>query len=74
MYISGKSGYINGYWVDYTSNNLESSGNTFKEIFSQYNYEGDTISTYTEDGEVLETLTGTKQASSKIVITYQAIN
>lgn len=71
MYISGDSGYINKTFVDYSSNNLRNyEDNEFKEIFSQYNYEGDTLTS--EDGD--ETLTGTKQTSAKIVITYQLIN
>ena len=68
MYISGKSGYINNTWVDYSSNNLNSyKGSQFREIFSQYTYEGDTVTS--EDGT--ETLTGTQQTSAKIVITYR---
>lgn len=71
MYIAGHSGYINNTWVDYSTNNLSQyEGKKFRETFSQYTYEGDTIST--EDGE--ETLTGTKQTSTKIVITYQLID
>lgn len=43
----------------------------FKEIYSQYAYEGDTI---TDESDELVTLTGSKQVSTKIVITYQLIN
>ena len=42
----------------------------FKEIFSQYAYEGDTV---TDEFDELVSLTGTKQISTKIVITYQLI-
>lgn len=71
MYISGGSGYINNTFVDYSSNNLEMyKDRQFMEIFSEYTYEGDTITS--EDGD--ETLTGTRQTSAKIVITYQLIN
>lgn len=84
MYISGTSGYINNTWVDYSAkyNNIENSESEgyiylnyykdrlFKETFSQYAYEGDTLTT--EDDE-LETLTGSKQVSTKIVITYQLL-
>lgn len=89
MFIAGKSGYINNTFVDYTNDHFpdengnyrnlahylekDANGNyiyKFKEIFSEYTYEGDTITS--EDGD--ETLTGTKQTSSKIVITYQLMN
>lgn len=71
MYISGEAGYINNIFVDYTSNNLEMyKDRKFKEIFSEYTYEGDTITS--DDGD--ETLTGTMQTSAKIVITYQLID
>ncbi len=70
MYISGDSGYINNTWVDYSTNYLRQyEGRQFRETFSQYTYEGDTITS--DDGE--ETLTGTKQTSAKIVITYQLL-
>ena len=71
MYIYGGSGYINNVWVDYSSNNLMKYENdSFKEIFSEYSYEGDTIEV---EGDEYETLTGTKQTSTKIVITYQLL-
>jgi len=80
MYINGSKGYINNTLVDYSGeNNLKKyRENNFKEIFSQYAYEGDTVteSTYDENGEVkdeLISLTGTKQISTKIVITYQLL-
>lgn len=70
MYISGDSGYINNTWVDYSENYLRQyEDRQFQEIFSEYTYEGDTITS--EDGE--ETLTGTRQTSAKIVITYQLL-
>ena len=76
MYISGTKGYINNVLVDYTSNNLNNyKDEKFIEIFSQYSYEGDTLTVETnDDGVAYETLTGTKQASTKIVITYQLIS
>ena len=77
MYISGESGYINNTWVDYSK---QYSGKyiylnyykdrLFKETFAQYAYEGDTLTT--EDDE-LETLTGSHQVSTKIIITYQLL-
>ena len=87
MYIYGGSGYINNVWVDYSisysgyslGNNLKESNKIylnnfenrkFKEIFSEYSYEGDTIEV---EGDEYETLTGTKQTSTKIVITYQLL-
>ena len=70
MYISGDSGYTNNTWVDYSGNYLRQyEDRQFQEIFSEYTYEGDTITS--EDGE--ETLTGTRQTSAKIVITYQLL-
>ena len=73
MYISGRTGYINNVLVDYSSNNLQNyASSTFKEIFSIYTYEGDTLTVETTDeGEAYETITGTQDTSSKIVITYQ---
>lgn len=81
-------GYINNTWVDYGRdcsglaitekdgtlknkiylNNFKNR--KFKEIFSRYAYEGDTI---TDETDELVTLTGSKQVSTKIVITYQLI-
>ena len=83
MYIAGKKGYINNVLVDYSKkysvggtnkyiylNYYE--GKSFKEIFSIYTYEGDTLTVETTDeGEAYETITGTQDTSSKIVITYQ---
>ena len=78
MYISGAKGYINSTLVDYSGdgNYLNYySDKQFKEIFSQYSYEGDTLTVETTDDDVAyETLTGTKQTSTKIVITYQLIS
>jgi hypothetical protein len=72
MYIYGGKGYINNVLVDYTSNNLMQYKNKyFKETYAQYAYEGDTI---TDENDELVTLTGSKQVSTKIVITYQILN
>ena len=72
MYIYGKEGYINNTYVDYTSNNLmQYKDRQFKEVFTQYAYEGDTVSV--GEGEELVTLTGSKQISTKIIITYQLL-
>ena len=88
MYISGEAGYINNTWVDYSKkydnivNDSKGKGlqkyiylnyykdRLFKENFAQYAYEGDTLTT--EDDE-LETLTGSHQISTKIIITYQLL-
>lgn len=95
MYINGLSGYINNTFVDFSKtysglalgttieankiylNNFKNR--KFKEIFSQYAYEGDTIteSTYNAEGDITDdliTLTGSKQQSTKIVITYQLLS
>ena len=81
MYISGKRGYINNTLVDYskefgtTSNKKYISLNNykdrkFKEIYTQYAYEGDTI---TDENDELVTLTGSKQIATKIIIIYQLL-
>ena len=85
MYISGKSGYINNTFVDYSidyGSAIENGRNDgyiflnsykdrkFKETFVQYAYEGDTLSV---EGDELETLTGVSQIATKIVITYQLL-
>lgn len=85
MYISGKSGYINNTFVDYSIDygSAIENGRTdgyiylnsykdrkFKETFVQYAYEGDTLSV---EGDELETLTGVSQIATKIVITYQLL-
>ncbi len=88
MYVSGEAGYINNTWVDYSLeyddivNDSKGKGldkyiylnyykdRLFKETFAQYAYEGDTLTT--EDDE-LETLTGSHQVSTKIIITYQLL-
>lgn len=70
LYVSGGVGYINGTKVDYTLNNLQalaSVSDSFTEIFSQYAYKGDTITS--EDGT--ESITGNVQTETKIVITYK---
>lgn len=72
MYISGKKGFINNVLVDYTSNNLLNyKDDKFKEMFTQYAYEGDTVSDET-NGEIT-TLTGSKQIATKIVIIYKQV-
>ena len=85
MYVSGDAGYINNSFVDYSIDygskikNSESNGyiylnyyknRLFKETFVQYAYEGDTLSS--EDDE-LQTLTGSQQISTKIIIIYQLL-
>ena len=42
----------------------------FRETFTQYAYEGDTLSV---EGDEMETLTGISQIATKIVITYQLL-
>ena len=73
MYIKGGKGYINNTLVDFTDNNLKQYQTyQFKEVFTQYAYEGDTISD-DSTGELV-TLTGNKQISTKIIIIYQVIS
>ena len=70
MYINGSKGYINNTFIDYSSNNLKNyKDRRFKETFTQYAYEGDTIS----DEEGIVSLTGSKQISTKIIIIYQLL-
>lgn len=79
FFVSGKSGYINNTFVDYTHvdgiiKNIvdikdwydESENHIIEESFVEYNFSGDTITT--EDGT--ETITGDKQVESKIIIIY----
>ena len=71
MYINGTKGYINNSWVDYSSNNLNQYKNDkFKEIYTQYAYEGDTVQDENDDWV---TLTGSKQVTTKIIIIYQQL-
>ena len=83
-YINGTAGFINNQFVNYSNidsdkiNNLKELKQKYddlidtgfkpyiEETFVEYNYAGDTITS--EDG--LETITGNKQALSKIIITY----
>ena len=71
--MHGTKGYINNTLVDYKSTIgdggfLKQYGDrTFTESFVEYAYEGETIST--ENG--VETITGSTQENSKIIITYQ---
>ncbi len=76
FFLRGSKGYINNTYVDYEKMFKEKSkigflemyeGKTFLESFVEYAYTGETIST--EDG--LETITGSTQESSKIIITYR---
>ena len=73
LYIKGGKGYINNALVDYTNNGLFSNGiketTQFEEIFTEYQFSGQTISD--EDGEY--ELIGDKRGSKKIVITYKVI-
>ena len=72
MYINGTKGYINKTYIDYSGNNLKTyKDRKFKEIFTQYAYEGDTI---TDENDELVTLTGSKQVSTKIIIIYQLLS
>lgn len=71
-FLNGTNGYINNTLVEYgktiPGGFLRKYGkNTFTESFVEYAYEGETIST--ENG--VETITGSTQESSKIIITYQ---
>ena len=81
MYISGGKGYINNVLVDYSSERGPSgkkkkvslnnySGRKFKEVYTQYAYEGDTIK---DENDELVTLTGSKQIATKIIIIYQLL-
>jgi len=75
MYINGGKGFINNVLVDYsaTGHNLKTyKDRKFREVFTQYAYEGDTVMDDT-NGEIT-TLTGNKQVSTKIVIIYQIVN
>ena len=77
-FLNGSSGYINNKLVDYSKDggflnyckNSNGTSKTFEESFVEYAYKGETIST--EDG--LETITGSTQESSKIIITYKLDN
>ena len=71
-FLNGTKGYINNTWVDYSDINfLKNYGSkTFEESFVEYSYAGETIST--ENG--IETITGSTQESSKIIITYKVKN
>ena len=78
-FLNGTKGYINNVLVDYSETSLTKifskpggfianyGDGTFEESFVEYAYTGETIST--EDG--LETITGSRQESSKIIITYK---
>ena len=78
FFVSGQEGDINNVHVDYTSTRTAEIDNlvefkqaydegcSIQESFVEYNFSGDTITT--EDGT--ETITGDKQAESKIIIIY----
>lgn len=71
MYISGKKAYINGAEVDYTMNNLKAlNSEVFEEQFIQYSFDGETISD--NNGEDIESITGSSRAHTKIIIRYKA--
>ena len=80
MYINGGKGYINNVLVDYSQpigqhdSRLVSLNNfqdrKFREVFTQYAYEGDTV---TNDENEIVTLTGSKQIATKIIIIYQLL-
>ena len=74
MYINGGKGYINNTYVDYTTTNYlnQYKDRKFREIFTQYAYEGDTVIDDT-NGEIT-TLTGSKQIATKIIIIYQLLS
>lgn len=77
-FLSGMKGYISGVEVDYGENSPAFKNNvggfigkyketTFIESFVEYVYTGETVST----SEGIETITGSTQEKSKIVITYR---
>lgn len=68
-FLKGTKGYINNTLVNYEGNGFldKYGGATFEESFVEYAYEGETIST----ANGVETITGSTQESSKIIITYQ---
>lgn len=72
-FLNGTKGYINNTLVDYKTAIGEGGflgkykTATFEESFVEYAYEGETIST--ENG--VETITGSTQENSKIMITYK---
>ena len=73
-FLNGTKGYINNTEVDYKIFGASSNQSfveaykdaKFTEEFVEYTYKGDTIST----DEGVETITGSTQESSKIIITY----
>lgn len=75
-FLHGTKGYINNTLVDYGTTIglggfLGQYGNeTFIESFVEYAYSGETIST----ANGLETITGSTQENSKIIITYKLKN
>ncbi len=84
LYISGGKGYINNTLVDYSRKIGPGSeadkkyvylnyykDRKFRETFTQYAYEGDTI-TDENNGEPIS-LTGNRQIATKIIIIYQLL-
>jgi len=86
-FLNGTRGYINNQLVNYSNITTSEEGHqpyfkkpggflknyggkTFEESFTEYAYKGETIST--PDG--IETITGSTQESSKIIITYKVKN
>ena len=75
FYVKGESGYINNAFVDYSKTGLFKNGKInpetkFIEIFTEYQFAGDTVTS--EDGEI--ELVGDLQAENKIIITYKITN
>ena len=81
-FLNGTKGYINNGLVDYSKDGpvfnadggflnyckkSDGTSYTFEESFTEYAYKGETIST----PEGIETITGSTQESSKIIITYK---
>lgn len=73
FYVKGVEGYINNTRVDYSNSGLLKIVNPntkFEEIFTEYQYDGDTIKSEDEEIE----LVGNLQAENKIIITYKIID
>lgn len=78
-FLNGSKGYINNTEIDYSStgsafrNEVNAgflkkySNTTFTESFLEYAYSGETVSTVNG----IETITGSTQENSKIIITYK---
>ena len=89
LFVSGKAGFINNVFIDYSENGrslkdyieyVDSSNKVedkygelvdeyvFTETFVKYTFTGDTISV--DEGDGLETITGSKKTEDKIDIIY----